>query len=336
MTMRVPPITIIAFRRPDLTRRVLEAVAEVRPQKLFVFTDGPRPDHPEDESACAETRAVFDSVDWDCDVVRNFSDRNLGCGRGPSSGFSWVFEQVEEAVFLEDDCVPDPSFFEFCGEMLERYRDDERVMHISGSTLRSTALPIDESYCFSQVPACWGWAGWRRAWRHFDLALPSWPELKETSWLMDLFENEKAVAYWAKLFDRAHDEGGDVSYWDYQWAYACWANSGLTVVPRVNLVTNIGWGEGATHTFNDNDPTANLKAHALDMPLKHPERVLANRDLDRRYFREVIHRDLYAPPVTGWPLWKRRIGRVVPAPLRRLRRRLMAKKPGAVNVEGAV
>ncbi len=146
------PVVLIIFRRPDLTARVLKAIAAVRPRTLLVVADGPRPDRPDDVEACAAARAVIERVDWDCEVVRNYSDVNLGCGRRPATGISWALERVDEAIILEDDCVPHPTFFRFCEEMLERYRDDERVMHIGGSTYQRRPIPTAYSYVFSQFP----------------------------------------------------------------------------------------------------------------------------------------------------------------------------------------
>lgn len=282
------PVLLVIFRRPELTGRVLNAIAAARPQKLLVVADGPRPDHPEDVEACAATRAVIDRVHWDCDVIKNYSDVNLGCGRRPATGISWAFEQVDQAIILEDDCVPHPSFFRFCEEVLEQYREDERVMHIAGSTYRRWVISTPYSYFFSQFNGAWGWATWRRAWRHFDASVKLWPQLRDTSWLADLVEHEAAVSYWAREFERAYARDGDVTYWDHQWTFACWANSGLSIVPRANLVSNIGCGPGGTHTLMEGDPTGNLPVREMTFPLAHPPNVLQRREADREFLREIV------------------------------------------------
>lgn len=283
------PVALIIFRRPQLTERVLAAVAAARPRKLLVVADGPRPDHPGDSANCSATRSLVDDrIDWDCEVIKHYSDVNLGCGRCPAEGITWVFEQVEKAIILEDDCVPHPSFFQFCEELLDRYGDDERVMHIGGSTYQRGELPIPSSYFFSCFNGAWGWATWRRAWKHFDAAVGPWPLLRDTSWLRDIVEHEDAVALWAKEFEGAYQAKGNVSYWDHQWTFACWANSGLSIRPRHNLVSNIGCIPDATHTLSSSDPRADLPAREMRFPLVHPPHVLQNRALDRKFLAEVI------------------------------------------------
>jgi hypothetical protein len=301
------PVVLIIFRRPEFTKSVLDAIAAVRPAKLLVVADGPRPGRPEDIEACAATRAVIESVSWDCEVIKNYSDVNLGCGRRPASGISWAFEQVGEAIILEDDCVPHPSFFRFCEEMLERYREDERVMHIAGSTYRPWVISTPHSYFFSQFNGAWGWATWRRAWRHFDASVGLWPHLKDTTWLTDLVEHENAVRHWTHVFDQAHERQGDVSYWDHQWTFACWANSGLSIMPRANLVSNVGCGPGATHTVKASNPLGNIPAIEMAFPLVHPPNVLQLKAADREFLRDIVLPRLRRPSVL-----RRMVSRVTP------------------------
>jgi hypothetical protein len=295
------PVALLIFRRPELTARVLAAIRQARPRRLFVVADGPRPDRPDDVEACAVTRAVIDHVDWDCEVTKNYADVNLKCGWRVASGITWVFEHVEEAIILEDDCVPDPSFFRFSQELLERYREDERIMHIAGCTYRRETWPIPSSYYFSCFNGAWGWATWRRAWKYFDLGIKLWPELRNTSWLEDVLEDEIAVQAWASEFDSAYELVGDVT-WDHQWTFACWANSGLSIVPKHNLVSNVGCGKDATHTFDENDPTGNLPVAKMTFPLVHPPVILQDRDLDRRAVRESILPRLPQPAAKTNPL----------------------------------
>lgn len=290
------PIVLIMFRRPKLTRRVADAIAALRPKTLFVVADGPRDDRPEDRELCARTRAVIEEFSWSgTTMVKHYSDVNLGCGRRPATGIDWVFSQVEEAIILEDDCVPHPSFFPFCAELLERYRDDERVMHIAGTTFRREPLPTSYSYAFSQMNAAWGWATWRRAWRHFDHTVKLWPELRDTSWLADVLPDNRVERFWAETFDRAYNQKGAVSYWDHQWAFACWANSGLAAVPRHNLVTNIGCNREGTHCANEDDIMANIPASEMPFPLSHPRTVLHARSMDRDFVRNFIAPRLFPP-----------------------------------------
>lgn len=282
------PVAIIIFRRPDLTAKVLDVVRLAKPSSLYVIADGPRKDKPGEAEACAATRAVIDTVDWDCEVHRHYSDVNLGCGYRPSSGIDWLFDQVESAIILEDDCIPHPSFFGYCDELLQRYRDDERVMHISGCTYRAEPWHTDSSYFFSRFPAAWGWATWRRAWKYYDIKCKDWPALRGTGFLADLIGEPVVEAFWAKQFDEASLADQGLHFWDYQWAFACWANSGLAIFPRQNLVSNIGSGEHATHTVDKGWDWLFLPTFEMPLPLKHPVNVLHDADLDRAYVRQLL------------------------------------------------
>ena len=313
------PVVLIIFNRPKLTERVFDTLAHARPRTLLVVADGPRPDFPGDPQGCEEARAVIDRVNWNCDVIKNYSDVNLGCGRRPATGISWAMEHVEEAIILEDDCVPHPSFFPFCGELLERYRDDERVMHIAGSTYRRHDLPTRHSYVFSRIIGGWGWATWRRAWRHFDASLTLWPQLRATPWLLDLVKYKSAARYWAHEFEVAYEHQGNVSYWDHQWTFACWAHSGLSITPRVNLITNIGCGSGATHMHWQDDPIGNLPAYEIGFPLAHPPLVLRSLEADEEFLREVWLPRLWKPSAV-----RQVASRVVPDVLKPAFRRVAA------------
>ena len=195
------PVAFFIFNRPDFTERVFAEIAKARPRKLLVIADGPRLEQPGDVDSCVATRAIINRVDWDCEVLRNYSDANLGCGRRQSTGMIWIFEQVEEAIILEDDTLPHPSFFRFCEELLEKYRDDERVMHISGDNWLFGQKQMAHSYYFSRYCLSWGWAGWRRAFRIYDPAIELWPVLRDTSWLLDVLRDHRAAEHWKKIFD---------------------------------------------------------------------------------------------------------------------------------------
>jgi hypothetical protein len=283
------PIALIIFNRPSKTKIVFQQIAKAKPSKLFVIADGPRPDHPEDIEKCAEARAVVDYVDWNCEVFKNYSESNLGCGVRPASGISWVFEHVEEAIILEDDCAPSSSFFHFCEDLLQRYRHDQRIMMVGGTNTLFDQTPIHHSYFFSKVPACWGWATWRRAWEHYDMDLSLWPLLKDTNWLLDVLGDPLAASFWWKIFDTAYVNRKKVDYWDYQWAFACWVQNGLLILPRVNLVSNIGCDESGTHTKSPNNVFANLRAEEMRFPLLHPPYIIRNREADQIRFEQSPH-----------------------------------------------
>jgi len=288
------PVALIIFNRPEHTRKVFGAIAKAKPQHLFVIADGPRKDYPEDQQKCKEARAVIDLVDWPCHVHKNYENENMGCGRRPATGINWVFQQVEEAIILEDDCVPHPSFFRFCDELLERYRDDERIMQINGQNFQNPVMRSSDSYYFAYSNNCWGWATWRRAWQYFDWNMELWPELRKTQWLRDLVRDKKVELYWRKIFDHALANCGDVDYWDFQWRFAVWAHGGLSVWPGATLVSNIGFGEEATHTTVANYVLANLPVEGVDFPLRHPQVIQANKNVDAFLFNRLLKKKKFS------------------------------------------
>src|SRR5688572_18798528 len=288
------PVAFIIFNRPETTASVFAEIARARPAKLIVIADGPRPDVPGEAELCARTREVVKAVDWECEVLTNFSDSNLGCRARVSSGLDFVFDNVEEAIILEDDCLPHPSFFPFCESLLERYRDDEEVMAISGDNFHAGRRYTPFSYFFSRFVHIWGWATWRRAWKHYDVEMKQWQTLRSTDWLKELFEREQDVAYWREVFDKVADH--QINTWDYQWLFSVWANGGLSIAPEINLVSNIGFGGSATHTSDINHDMANLPVSDIG-PLKHPLSVERNREADDFEMRHLFARDdqrLYA------------------------------------------
>ena len=272
------PVALLIFKRPETTEKVFEAIRQAKPPKLLVVADGPRADKPGEAEQCAAARAIIDRVDWDCEVLKNYSDVNLGCGLRPATGITWVFEQVEEAIIFEDDCLPHPTFFQFCEELLSKYRNDERVMAIAGTSLVGEWRSPLQSYYFSQFGGNWGWASWRRAWKFFDYNIKLFPQLLEAQFLEHYLREPKYYLYWKKLFQEIY-ESPDRSCWDYQWLLACWMQNGLKICPEVNLITNIGFGANATHTFSDN-PLANVQTKEINLPLKHPQFMIQDFQAD--------------------------------------------------------
>lgn len=274
------PVAIIIFNRAHTAERVFERIAAAKPKKLLVIADGPRPDHPDDEQQCAAARAVVDRIDWDCEVMKNFSEKNLGCGQRPASGITWIFENVDRAVILEDDCVPHPSFFRFCEEMLDRYQADERIMHISGRSVFPETPQAKYSYYFSRSLSGWGWATWARAWKYYDINIPIWPELRGTRWLEDTLGDPRAVKFFNNIFNHAFAHQGNLSYWDQQWNFTCWSQNGLGIRPYANLVEYIGF-EDATHRFWGRKQFLDFPVSEMAFPLKHPPFLVRDREADQ-------------------------------------------------------
>lgn len=270
------------FNRPDTTERVFAEIAKAKPAKLLVVADGPRGEKTGEDQKCAAARAVIDRVDWDCEVLKNYSDSNLGCKKRVSSGIDWVFEQVEEAIILEDDCLPNQTFFRFCDELLERYRDDERIMQICGANTLFGWRRNEASYYFSKYGPIWGWASWRRAWKYYDVDMKSWPEVKAMHLPIDFCDSPEEISIRTALFDRVFN--GGISTWDFQWVYAKLLYSGLCIVPNVNLISNIGFRDDATHTKTTESLLSDIKAEDLGFPLHHPTYILKDSISDGKYF----------------------------------------------------
>jgi hypothetical protein len=279
------PVALLIFNRPEATRRVVEEIARAGPPKVLVFADGPRADHPEDAELIAATRAVISEAPWQCEVLTNYSDINLGTKYRPASGLDWVFETVDEAIFFEDDCLPHPSFFRFCDELLEKYRDDERIMMVSGNNFMRGCKLSSDSYLFCHYVGIWGWATWRRAWRHYDVDLSLWKTLRETSFLHDVLGNETEAELWRKFFDKVTT--GDSHTWDRQWQFACWAQHGLSIMPSANLVSNIGFGSAAQHYKKFDPRLAEVPIVEMKFPLQHPSIIVRSRRADDYVFEEL-------------------------------------------------
>lgn len=271
------PIVFIIFNRPTATRQVFNAIRAARPEQLYIIADAPRSNYPDDIAKCAATRAIVEEVDWDCQVFKNYAGRNMGCGLRVSSGLDWVFQQVESAIILEDDCLPDRTFFPYCTELLAHYNDDERIVHISGNNFQFGQQRGEASYFYSHYAHMWGWATWRRAWQHYDYTIADWSKLRSTDWLDTRLDTPAAVANWRQIFDRMYN--AKIDTWDYQWTFACWMNNGLCIHPQVDLVSNIGFTSEGTHTVRKNQ-FANLPLGKLQFPLKHPAAVVRDRNAD--------------------------------------------------------
>ncbi len=283
------PVVLIIFNRPAQTEKVFEVIRQAKPPKLLVIADGSRAERPGEAEKCAAARAVIDRVDWDCEVFKNYSDVNLGCDPRISSGLNWVFETVEEAIILEDDCVPHPTFFRYCEELLERYRHDARVMNISGQNVLFGRHRTEYSYYFSRYTLCWGWASWRRAWQYFDVDVKLWPEIRDQNLIKNVLVDPYAVKVWERTVQLLYD--GYLTGWDFKWMFACWLQNGFCIIPNGNLVTNIGHGSEATHTNDEKSPYNNMLVEAMSFPLKHPPFVIRNLEADKFTQRTLFDYD---------------------------------------------
>lgn len=284
------PVALVIFNRPESTRKSFRAIRDARPNRLFLISDGARADRPGEAETVAESRRIAESVDWDCDVQRIYAADNMGCGRRISTGITEAFESVDRLIVLEDDCVADPTFFPFCDRLLQRYQDDLRVMAISGNNFQQGNVRGDGSYYFSKYPHCWGWATWRRAWQHFDLTIGDWPAFRDRGGLESICEGRREIDYWTTIFDKVL--AGKSHSWAFPWTLATWIHGGLTALPQTNLVTNIGFGQDATHTQRTTE-YADLATESID-EIVHPKWVTrdarADRFTDQHVFSGTVRR----------------------------------------------
>ena len=267
-------VLLITFNRPKQAAQVLDAIRKARPKKLYFASDGAREHKAGEAEKVQACRALVETIDWPCEVRTLFREKNLGCKMGVSSAIDWLFENEEEGIILEDDCLPNGSFFRFCQEMLERYRDDRRVMHISGDNFQAEESHESASYYFSKYIHVWGWATWRRAWELYDIDLIG----MEEDDICNYFENGEQAEFWLPIFEKM--KARLIDTWDYQWMFCCFANHGLAIMPSKNLVSNMGFGEDATHTTNADSNLSMLRTDELRFPLLHPQKKIVDYQKD--------------------------------------------------------
>jgi len=271
------PILLLVFNRPSTTRLVFEAIQQAQPEQLFIAADGPRPDRISDAELCRETRSILNNVNWKCKVHTLFRETNIGCRNAVSSAINWFFAQVDEGIILEDDCLPHQTFFPYCEKLLEYYRHDSRIMQICGSNFQFGQHRGDGSYYFSKYSHIWGWASWQRAWQLYDVDMKTFPTFKDQRCIESIFSEPRVQQYWMMNFQKMYEKKIDT--WDYQWVYAIWSNNGLSIIPNTNLVSNIGFGEDATHTKSPNTVGSNQLISSMN-EIIHPTFVLQNKIAD--------------------------------------------------------
>lgn len=276
------PVVLCVFNRLDTTKKVFEKIREARPERLYIICDAARENRPEEKEVVASVRSYIEkSVNWPCDVRKNYAESNMGCGNRISSGLTWVFSQEEQAIILEDDCVPDTTFFRYCEELLDYYRDNEEIAIISGNTPMAGFAKNGEDYFFSKVPFIWGWATWKRTWEKYDYDLKTWPQNKKNPIWRNVFPQKAYWVYTAE-FDSLYNHNFDT--WDYQLMYAIVYHNMLAIVPNENHVCNIGFQEESTHT-DELPKWITTQVVPVTFPIRHPEKIGWNRDFDKKYFK---------------------------------------------------
>jgi len=290
--MKLPkaPVLLISFNRPRHSREVFKKIREYEPERLYLAVDGPRDSasHPQDEEATQRCRELASSVDWPCEVFTRFSPVNQGCGRGVSNAISWLFEQETHGIILEDDCVPESSFFRYCASLLEFYADRSEVMHVSGNNFaaegfREACLP--HSYAFTRYADLWGWGTWVRAWKHFRYEVPPPEEVPIKDFMMEGVDRYRRLAQ----RDRVLSTRKSGSMWGYQWQYAVLRNRGICVAPAFNQISNVGFGADATHTTGaGNVRAANAPTALMPFTLSHPQEIIVSPKINRIYADNVL------------------------------------------------
>lgn len=275
--VRCPPVLFLIFNRPDMSQLVFAHIREVRPARLFIAADGPRSNQPRDDELCTQTRKIINLVDWPCELHTLFQQENLGCKVAISTAITWFFENVEEGIILEDDCVPDLSFFTFCEVLLQKYKEDTRIGMISGDQFVSK-LDTDESYYFSNFPHIWGWASWRRSWQNYDSLIKEWPKLRKVNWLVEKTGTKSFAENWINIFDKVYN--GEINTWSYQVVFMLWTQNQLSIAPTHNLISNIGFGVASTHTNDASSKFSCMPIKPLKFPLVHPKLIYRNLEYD--------------------------------------------------------
>jgi hypothetical protein len=280
------PILLIIFNRLETSKRVFAEIKKIRPQFLYIAADGPRQDRIGEKEKCEEIRNyVINNVDWDCEVKTLYREKNLGCKLAVSSGLDWFFTQVAQGIILEDDCLPDQSFFPYCEELLEFYKDNDKVFMISGNNFLLKRLPEDKSYYFSRLTHVWGWASWRRAWSTYDISLKDYPIFIENKIIEKVWSSQNVREYWLQCFNMVYENKLDT--WDYQWTYNIWKHGGVCIAPRINLVSNIGYGSEETHGSSKKSKALDRPLEVMNFPLIHPETLTidqASDDFENNYY----------------------------------------------------
>lgn len=261
------PILFLIFNRPDTTEKVFEKIREQKPKYFFIAADGPRTNKPGEIELCEKTREILKKVDWDCEVKTLFRVKNLGCKKAVGEAITWFFDNVEEGIIIEDDCLPSSSFFPYCENLLNYYRNNQQVMHIGGISQIET-YSTNASYHFSPIAHVWGWASWKRAWNHFNLSMNDF----DPGIVKKMIPNKYQQKDWITILKNVKNENIDT--WDFIWQYALFKQKGLAIVPHKNLVYNIGFGKNATHTTDFHNTWDKRKLEDIDFHnIIHPEEI---------------------------------------------------------------
>ena len=274
----INPILFLVFNRLDTTKQTFSVIQKIQPPRLYISSDGPRFGVTgELEKVEIIRKYVISNVNWPCEIKTLFREKNLGCKLSVSNAIDWFFKHEEQGIILEDDCLPNTSFFSFCDELLEKYKNNKDVAVISGNNFNPNKIG-NADYYFSKIPLIWGWATWRRTWNMYDMEMSNYLNFKKENKIKKVWRDKLVQNYWLYTFDQVYDN--KINTWDYQLTFSIFLNNSLCICPNANLVSNIGFGKNSTNTFMIDKRLSNLKTKNLPLQLLHPNQPEYTEDND--------------------------------------------------------
>jgi hypothetical protein len=281
-----PDILFLVFNRPLLTQAVFDAIKKSRPSRIFIAADGPRKNNESDAILCKKVRDIVNQVNWECEIKTLFREENLGCRTAITSAIDWFFDHTDAGIILEDDCLPSESFFNFCALTLEKYKSNEKIMQINGSFHLSQFKSFDESYYFSKLNSCWGWATWKRAWEMFDADMIGYEESRDRGEIDKYYENRQISNWMISYLEEANSPSCGI--WSTQWSYSILKNNGLCINPTFNLVNNIGFFDAPTSGIHESFSAYSDYMLENFSHIKHPDKIQYDVSNDVLEFKNII------------------------------------------------
>lgn len=277
------PILLIAFNRPEKTKIVFQEIKKYKPEEFYFAVDGPRDLSTDDIQKCEDVKKIADMIDWDCEIHTLFQKENLGVDPGMETAISWFFDNVEDGIILEDDCLPQQSFFKFSEILLDKYKNDPKVFMICGTNFQDGENRGTGSYYFSNYPT-WGYAMWKRSWKNFDSKLNSFPVFKKNKEIHLVLQDVKQIRFWMKFFEKIYNK--KFNFTDSRITYSMWKNKSVCIIPNKNLIKNIGFDADSTHAEKKDGDRLSINTESL-INIKHPEKISIDRDADDYFFYKI-------------------------------------------------
>ncbi len=270
-------VLFLVFNRPDVTTRVFAAIREAKPPRLYAAANGPREHHKDDHFKCVEVRnLITENIDWPCELYTLFRDEHLSACDAGSSAINWFFERENDGIILEDDILPHPDFFRFCEELLDKYADNEQVMHISGSNFNPARWYANADYYFSKYAISHGWATWKHSWQSYVNDLAAFDYFPSD---IKIIPNEKERNRFVKLFLQVRENADEFNSWDFQWLCSILHSGGLAVQTNINLISNLCL-DAKVKRVMDRWKTVNIHTLKLPETLVHPKEVKPDLEAD--------------------------------------------------------